>query len=204
VEATFIDFKNNDIAKVTFFVPSIHCSSCLWLLENLYRLNSGVLFSGADFLKKQVSITFDHQILNLRQLAELMTSIGFEPLLSRNDVIHQNSKPESRSIITKMAVVGFCAGNIMLFSFPEYFELQEAQFKGLFKHLNLFLSLPAVFYSASGYFEAAAQSLRSRSINIELPILIGILAAFLSIRKLFELIITKINVKIYHFVCKKN
>jgi Cu+-exporting ATPase len=172
VEATFIDFKNNDIAKVTFFVPSIHCSSCLWLLENLYRLNKGVLFSGVDFLKKQVSITFDHNLLSLRQLAELMASIGYEPLLSRNDVVQQKSKPENRALLTKLAVAGFCTGNIMLFSFPEYLGLQDPKFQSLFNYLNLFLSLPAVFYSASGYFEAAAQSLRSRSINIELPILI--------------------------------
>jgi Cu+-exporting ATPase len=178
VEATFLDFRNNELSKVTFFVPSIHCSSCIWLLEHLYRLNKGVLFSGVDFLKKQVSITFDHNQLSLRQLAELMASIGYEPLLSRNDVVQQKSKPENRALLTKLAVAGFCTGNIMLFSFPEYLGLQDPKFQSLFNYLNLFLSLPAVFYSASGYFEAAAQSLKSRSINIELPILLGILAAF--------------------------
>ena len=32
-----LDFKDGERAKVTFYIPSIHCSSCIWLLENLYQ-----------------------------------------------------------------------------------------------------------------------------------------------------------------------
>ena len=30
-----LDFKNDDIEKITLKLPAIHCSSCIWLLENL-------------------------------------------------------------------------------------------------------------------------------------------------------------------------
>src|SRR5690606_29164620 len=63
-----IDFKDTKITKITFFVPSIHCSSCIWLLENLYKINPAILSSRVDFTKKQANVTFKHHEISLREL----------------------------------------------------------------------------------------------------------------------------------------
>lgn len=177
-----IQFRNDTIAHVTFFIPAIHCSSCLWLLEHLYRLESGVQQTRVDFLKKQVHVVFDPARLPLRQLAELLTSLGYEPLISLNDVVKQHDKPTYRPLLYRLALAGFCAGNIMLFSFPEYLGLDDPAFKHLFGVLNLLLATPVVFYSGSGYFSSVWKSLRwhvrGRAINIDFPILLGILVAY--------------------------
>jgi len=178
VAAQLIDFQNDTVAHVTFFVPAIHCSSCLWLLEHLYRIEPGVVQTRVDFLKKQVNLVFDPAQLSLRQVAELLTSLGYEPLISLNDVVREGQKPTYRPLLYKLALAGFCAGNIMLFSFPEYLGLDDARFKHLFGILNLVLATPVVFYSGSGYFKSVWQSLRRGLINIDFPILLGILVAY--------------------------
>jgi len=178
IAAQLIDFQNGSVAHVTFYVPGIHCSSCLWLLEHLYRIDPGVQQARVDFLKKQVHLVFDPAQLSLRQVAELLTSLGYEPLISLNDVVKQSQKPGYRSLLYKLAVAGFCAGNIMLFSFPEYLGLDDPAFKHLFGILNLLLATPVVFYSGSGYFESVWKSLRRGIINIDFPILLGILVAY--------------------------
>ncbi|HEX9956535.1 MAG TPA: heavy metal translocating P-type ATPase metal-binding domain-containing protein, partial [Fibrella sp.] len=58
IAAQLIDFQNDSVAHVTFYVPAIHCSSCLWLLEHLYRIEPGVQQTRVDFLKKQVHLVF--------------------------------------------------------------------------------------------------------------------------------------------------
>jgi len=173
-----IDFRNDQVAHVTFYVPAIHCSSCLWLLEHLYRIEPGVQQTRVDFLKKQVHLVFDPVRLSLRQVAELLTSLGYEPLISLNDVVKEQQKPLYRSLLYKLAVAGFCAGNIMLFSFPDYFGLDDPSFRHLFGMLNLLLATPVVFYSGSGYFVSVWKSLRRGIINIDFPILLGILVAY--------------------------
>jgi P-type Cu+ transporter len=175
-----IDFQNNTISKITFYIPSIHCSSCLYLLENLYRLNPAIERSQVDFLKKQVSITFHHQDISLRKIAELLTSLGYEPLISQRYVVKQKQYPIERKLLTRMGVAGFCAGNIMLFSFPEYLGIVEANYRSLFGYLNIVLAIPVVFYSASGYFESVFKSLKKGIINIDFPILLSILVAFIT------------------------
>jgi Cu+-exporting ATPase len=173
-----LDFQNNTISKITFYIPAVHCSSCLYLLENLYRLNPGIERSQVDFLKKQVSITFHQQGISLRQIAELLTSLGYEPLIAQRDIVKQKQYPIERKLLTRLGVAGFCAGNIMLFSFPEYLGLVEADYKILFGYINIVLAIPVVFYSGSGYFDSVFKSLKKGIINIDFPILLSILVAF--------------------------
>lgn len=173
-----LEFSGESVAKVTFYIPTIHCSSCLWLLEHLYRINPAIQQARVDFLKKQVHLTYNPTQLTLRQVVELLSSIGYEPLISLNDVVKDGQRPTNRPFLYRLAVAGFCAGNIMLFSFPEYLGLDDASFKHLFGVLNLLLAIPVVFYSASGYFESVWASLKKGMINIDLPILLGILVAF--------------------------
>ncbi|WP_338874660.1 heavy metal translocating P-type ATPase metal-binding domain-containing protein [Spirosoma sp. SC4-14] len=176
--AQLLEFSSDSVAKVTFYVPTIHCSSCLWLLEHLYRINSGIQQSRVDFLKKQVHISYQPDKLSLRQVVELLGSIGYEPLISLNDVVKEQQKPSYRPLLYRLAVAGFCTGNIMLFSFPEYLGLDDPALKHVFGILNFLLAIPVVFYSASGYFESVWTSLRKGIINIDFPILLGILVAF--------------------------
>ncbi|MEA5405361.1 heavy metal translocating P-type ATPase metal-binding domain-containing protein [Arcicella sp. DC2W] len=190
IAKTLLDFQNESISKVTFYIPTIHCSSCLYLLENLYRLHEGIERSQVDFLKKQVAVTFRHNIadkgISFRQLAELLSAVGYEPLMSLNDVVKEKKKPNDRKLLTQLGLAGFCAGNIMLFSFPEYLGLQDDTYKLLFGYLNIVLATPVVFYSASGYFESVYKSLRKGIVNIDFPILLSILVAFF--RGIYEVI----------------
>ncbi|MET3128003.1 Cu+-exporting ATPase [Arcicella rosea] len=190
IAKTLLDFQNESISKVTFYIPTIHCSSCLYLLENLYRLHEGIERSQVDFLKKQVAVTFRHNVsdkgITFRQLAELLSAVGYEPLMSLNDVVKEKKQPNDRKLLTQLGLAGFCAGNIMLFSFPEYLGLQDDTYKLLFGYLNIVLATPVVFYSASGYFESVYKSLRKGIVNIDFPILLSILVAFF--RGIYEVI----------------
>lgn len=183
-----IDFTESILTKVTFDIPQIHCSSCIWLLENLYKIDNGVRNSQVDFLKKKLTVSFNNEKLSLKKLVQLLASIGYEPqILSDNDTteIHNDRK---KKLYYKTGIAGFCFINIMLFSFPEYLgiDLSDALLKNFFISLNLFLSLPVLFYSSWEYFGSALKGLRKKIINIDFPISLGILVLF--IRSAYEVI----------------
>lgn len=178
VAAQLLDFQSETRECVTFYVPAIHCSSCLYLLEHLPRLHAGVRSSRVDFLKKHVTIDYDPRAVSLRAVAELLTAVGYEPLISLSDVVREDRTPAQRRQLVRLAVAGFCAGNVMLLSFPEYLGLEETLYKRLFGYLSAVLAVPVVFYSGWGYFVSVYQSLKQRWLNIDAPILLGILVAF--------------------------
>lgn len=188
IAADLVDFKNETITVVTFFIPAIHCSSCIWLLEHLHKINPGVVQSRIDFLKKQVSITFKQGEISLRILVELLVSIGYEPLISLQDVVKQKKTSVNRELIKKIAVAGLCMGNVMLFSFPEYLGLAafEAQFRTVFSWLNLAFTIPITFYCASEFFTSAIGALKNKLINLDAPL--ALIVAVLFMRTAFEVI----------------
>jgi len=175
-----LDFQNEEISKVTFRIPSMHCSSCIWLLENLYKLNNSVTHSQVDFLKKELNVTFNHNDLSLKELVKLVTSIGYEPQILLESVEEKNINKASQTLHLRIGIAGFCFLNVMLFTFPEYLGIDsiDSFLKNFFITLNLVLSLPVVFYSGWEYFGSALKGLRKKIINIDFPISLGILALF--------------------------
>jgi Cu+-exporting ATPase len=176
-----IDYKDKHITIVTFYIPHIHCSSCLWLLEKLNKINSAVHYCRVDFLKKQLNIRFDHEKISLQQLVELLFDIGYEPLINLQDVVKKQNAVDKDNLVSKIAVAGFCFGNVMLLSFPEYFGLSifEGSFKHFFGWLNILFSLPIVLYSGRGYFVSAWQNVRKGILNIDFPLALGIAVLFI-------------------------
>ena len=114
-----LTFKDEKQSKLTLHLPQIHCASCIWLLENLHKLSPAIFATKVNFLKRETTITFDHQATSLRKVAELLASIGYPPDLNLNTLEGTARKPVSRRLIYQLGVAGFAFGNIMLLSFPE-------------------------------------------------------------------------------------
>ena len=175
------EFRSDTIEIATLYIPHIHCSSCIWILENLNKLNSNISDSQVNFGKKTVRITYNSTETDLKSVVLLLSSIGYEPYISLDD-FKSGKKHINRTLIYKLGVAGFGFGNIMFLSFPEYFEVNEfwlEHYKPLFRWLMFGLSLPVVFYSAQDYFISAYKGLKAKLLNIDVPIALGISVLFI-------------------------
>jgi P-type Cu+ transporter len=181
VRERLVDFADDRLTRVTFHVPAIHCVACVWLLENLFRLRSGLGHSQVNFPRKEVAIAFETGAIRLSEVVALLTSLGYEPDLKLSDVAERPQRANSRRLWIQAGVAGFAFGNIMLFSISSYLGLDSMSgpgFRKLVGWLSLGLALPVVIYSASDYWRAAWTSLRQRLLNIDVPIAAGVFAIF--------------------------
>jgi Cu+-exporting ATPase len=103
-----LDFRSGSHASITLRIPAMHCSSCIWLLENLHRLDGGVQCARVDFLKKQVTVRFDERHTTLRRIVELLGKIGYEPEIGLDAVAAgKQAAGTRRSLYAKIGVAGF-------------------------------------------------------------------------------------------------
>ncbi|WP_407527647.1 heavy metal translocating P-type ATPase metal-binding domain-containing protein [Lacibacter sp. MH-610] len=185
IQQKLIQFQDASQTHITFYLPQMHCSSCLYLLENLHRINPHVISSRVNFPAKEVTVVFNHNELALSKLATLLSSVGYEPYISLHDLEHK--KPAfPKSMIYQLGVAGFAFANIMLLSFPEYlgFEGDEQALQSTFRILNIILALPVLLYSSQPFFESAWKGLRNKFLNIDAPVALAILITFF--RSLYE------------------
>jgi Cu+-exporting ATPase len=191
IQEKLLDFIDGNKAIVTLYIPHIHCSSCIWVLENLHKLNTKISSSQVNFPKKTVRISFNSETISLKEIVLLLTAIGYDPYISLEDY-ETGTKDVDRSLIYKLGIAGFAFGNVMFLSFPEYFQVDGfwiEKYKNIFRWLMFFFSLPVVFYAANDYFISAYKGLNSKILNIDVPIALGVSVLFIrsSIEIIFDL-----------------
>jgi len=185
-----IDFTDGKATTISLDIPQMHCSSCVWILENLYSLNEGITFSEVDFLKKTLSIKYIEKQTSLRKIVEILDSLGYMPNLNLEERKEDKRKDEYKKLYYKIGIAGFSFGNVMLLSFPEYLSITDKvtmEMQTTFNWISLLLSLPVFLYSASEYYISAFKGLKNKIVNIDVPITIGIFVLFL--RSLYEIFV---------------
>ncbi|MFY0643973.1 MAG: heavy metal translocating P-type ATPase [Bacteroidia bacterium] len=173
-----VEFQNDKVYKVQISLPAIHCSSCVELLEDLPAFNKNVLKATVNFEQKACTVIAKKD-LALSFLAQLLDDLGYPPQLSVGIKRRELEKKLQKETLFKMAVAGFCFGNIMLYSMPHYFGLNISNdpfFSKLFLGLSLFMSIPVLFYSGKEYLISAYKALTASRMHINIPIAIGILS----------------------------
>ena len=185
VTAGLVDFKDDECVSVRLNLPAIHCSSCIYVLENLHTIEPGIIDIRVNFEKKEATIRYNPALITLREVAELLSSVGYKPDFK----LHTDEDKPVDTLPIKIGVAAFCFGNIMLLSFPEYlgFDMtKEGGFQSFFSYLSLLLALPVIFYASTDYLSSAWKGLTHGFINIDVPISIGILVLFA--RSAYEII----------------
>ena len=181
ISEQLIQFKLGEQAHVVFYLPQIHCVSCVWLLENLHKINAGIIQSKTHFEKKEIKIVFNTSLISLKQVVQLLAFVGYEPVIHLGGNDWLKKKKVNKKQLYKIGIAGFCFSNIMMLSFPEYLSNNAVEL-GPLRHfiiyINLLLSLPVLFYSASGFFISAYTGLRQKWLNIDAPIALAIAVTF--------------------------
>jgi Cu+-exporting ATPase len=180
LKARLVDFDDGRTSRATLRLPQIHCASCVWLLENLDRLEPAVHDAEVDLLRREVSLSWGSDRLSLRGLVERLASIGYEPEITL-DAGTNSRRLTDDPLVRRVGIAGFCFGNVMLFSLPEYLAGGgglEQSWQRLFAVLNLALSVPVLLYAATPFLGGAVQALRRWGITIDVPIALGIVVLF--------------------------
>ncbi|HNQ13738.1 MAG TPA: heavy metal translocating P-type ATPase metal-binding domain-containing protein [Bacteroidia bacterium] len=175
----YLLYKDDTLMRVKLKVPSIHCSSCVYLLENLSKIEPAIVSSESQFGSKTLLVNFKHNLLSFSKLAVLLHQLGYKPSFSFKDSEKAQTKISNKRYFFKLAVAFFVFGNIMLLSFPEYLGIQiedENNHRSFFGYLSALLVVPSIVYSGSEFFKSAYTSLRNKQLHIDVPIAIGLIA----------------------------
>lgn len=189
IKQKLIQFSDGKQSHITLYLPQIHCSSCLWLLENISTLNNDIISARVNFSNKEIFIVFDEQKTSLRKVVETLTAIGYEPHLSLQHISGEAPARMDRSRWYKIGIAGFCFSNIMMMSFPEYFSSNgavEPEIKMVLQYIIVALSIPVLFYCAAEFFITAWKGLKNKYLNIDAPVALALVITF--IRSLYEII----------------
>ncbi len=158
---------------VQFYIEGIHCIACLWLMERLPEVMPQVLQSHLIFDQKVLSLWLDKDC-PLSEVAHLLHQFGYRPkIIESLDEGKKYKKKENKVHLTRLAVAGFCAGNIMLMAISHY-----AGVMGFWRHYfnwaSLLLFLPILFYASIPFFKNSYYDIKKGHFSLDIPIVFAL------------------------------
>ncbi len=181
-------FEDDTHIHFKYYLPQVHCSSCLYLLENLNKVHPGVQGAKLNFSQKELQVIFAKNETTAFEIALTLSRLGYEPYFSLSDIGSVSGIAKTdRSRVYRLGVAGFAFGNIMLLSFPEYFAYGTDLdgLKPYFQWLILVLIVPVLTYSATEFYKLAWGGIKERYLNIDLPIVLAMAITFF--RSIYEM-----------------
>lgn len=170
-------------ARTELLLEGVHCAACVWLLERLPGLCPGVVESRLNFRRATLEIRFDPARVKLSEVARSLDALGYIPHPARGVSARAVRAAEDRASLVRLGVAGACAGNVMLLAAAMYtglFDAMEAEYQTLFRWLSMGISLVSLAWPGSVFFRSAWGALRSRAINLDVPIALGLAAGAIS------------------------
>jgi len=164
---------DNSPAALDLAVQGISCTGCVWLMEKLALRHAGVLRARVRAHPGRLYLEWTPGACDLPALADELRQFGY--LLGPVEA----GKEASNEFSGRTGLCGAFAMNAMAFSLPRYLGM-EANFAmaGIFTLVAGLSATLAVVTGGSYFISRALACLRSRVLHMDLPIALGILAAF--------------------------
>lgn len=156
-----------------FSVPSIHCASCIGVIERHLSNVPGVQAARVNATLKRVTI---QSALSSDALLAELSAIGYDAYLLDADALKNDADPVGRDLILRMGVAGFAMMNVMLLSVAVWSGATDAT-RDLFHLISAAIALPAVIFSARPFLDQAIKALRRGRLNMDVPISLAIVLA---------------------------
>jgi P-type Cu2+ transporter len=165
------------LRSIEFYLEGVHCAACVWLVEKLPTLSTGVLEARLDLGKALVRIVWDPKRVHLSRIAQLTDSLGYPPHPARGTTARKMRTQEERRHLIRIGVAGAVAGNVMLLGSALYagvFGHMENSYTQLFRWISMALGIFSLAWPGSVFFRGAWAAIKTRTAHLDLPIALGI------------------------------
>jgi len=161
---------------VSLIIENMQCGACMGNVERALRAAEGVVSARASLAAKRVAVTYDETKVEPLQLIEVLEGTGYRAAESVGGA-DEAASARADDLLRRLGVAGFASSNVMLLSVSVWAGVasdMDASAQGLFHWLSALIAMPAIAYSAQPFFRSAFAALRSRNLNMDVPISLGI------------------------------
>lgn len=161
--------------QIDLSVPDVHCGACIKSVEDGLNKLPMVQRARVNLSTKRVSVVWS-PVGDPTQIVQTLSALGYHPHLF--DLGEDDGDETLTMLIRSVAVAGFAAANIMLLSVSVW-SGAEAATRDLFHWISAVIAIPALAYSGRVFFRSAASALRHGRLNMDVPISLAVVLAFL-------------------------
>ncbi len=176
----YVTVDGDGQARVELALEGVHCASCVWLIERVPLLVTGVVRAELDVRQNRVSVTWDPSAAALSEIARTLDALGYTPHPYRGGERAAMRRRDDRAMLIRIGVAGAIATNAMLAAVALYageLNTMDPASLTLFRWISLGLTIPTLVWPGRVFFTSAWAALRARTVHMDVPIALALAAA---------------------------
>ncbi|MHB2020507.1 MAG: heavy metal translocating P-type ATPase [Candidatus Xenobia bacterium] len=178
VQARYVRAAGQDCVQADLWLDGLHCAACCWLVEKAVERRPGVLEARVNYSTARLAVTWDPAMLGLGDVMDTVRGVGYTAT-PRGPA---GGRPANhRTLVMRLGVAAFCAGNIMLLAISMYAGDAtgiDPAMRSFFRWVSMALATVVVLYPAQLFFTGARAAWRERIMTMDVPISLGILTTY--------------------------
>lgn len=165
--------------EVTVALDGMHCAACAARAEK--ALAGAARDLHVNVATRSLRFHYDPATTRLSSLLAALDRGGLEPRLLAAPDAGERSRRTRRLSLARIGVATICAMQVMMLAWPGYFGIDSGPEIGpLLRGAQLALSVPGVLWAGWPFLSAAWRSLRERQLDMNVPVALALLAAFIA------------------------
>lgn len=172
-----------DISEIQLSLSGISCAACGWLIEKQLSKVSGIKQVSVNVTANRALVSWYSDALSLSQIMASIERIGYHPSPFQQEQHEALFQQSHKAQLKRIGLAGLMTMQVMMLAIGVYFDLfgdLERETSSFFNWISLVLSTPVVFYSGAGFYQSAFKALRAKSVNMDVPVSIALLATYFS------------------------
>lgn len=167
--------------EMAFAVQGVDCAACIDEIEDACEALPGIARARLNYTTHRLTVGWDARAEpRPAAVLEALARTGYRAYPFEADRMEEIDNATSRHLLRCLGVAGFAAMNIMLLSVSVWSGNVSditPETRDFFHWLSALIALPAAAYAGQPFFQSALRALKARSLNMDVPITLGVLLA---------------------------
>ncbi len=176
----FVRRPAEGVAAMDLVVDGVYCGACIVTIEKGLRKEAGVRGARVNLASRRVTVEWSEGALDPPVILERLEALGYPAYPFTPAAADSVEIQAERRLLRCLGVAAFGAMNVMLLSVSLWAGADSdpnSATRDLFHWLSALVALPVAAYAGQPFFESAAKALRARSVNMDVPISLGVVLA---------------------------
>lgn len=176
----YVKDRGSGLQHIDLAVEGVHCAGCMSKIERGLSAIPDVTLARVNLTDRRVALEWKQGTLDPSQFIDRLAELGFKAYPFKTADAEASETEQSRFLLRCLGVAAFATMNVMMLSVPVWsgnVSDMLAEQRDFFHWLSALIALPAAAYAGQPFFRSAYRALRSRSVNMDVPISIGVLLA---------------------------
>jgi len=186
----YVKDLGSGLSHMDLAVEGVSCAGCMSKIERGLSAIPDVTLARVNLTDRRIALEWKRGNLDPSRFIDRLAELGYKAYPFETVRAEAVEAENSRFLLRCLGVAAFATMNVMMLSVPVWSgnvsDMIPEQ-RDFFHWLSALIALPAAAYAGQPFFRSAFRALRSRNVNMDVPISIGVtLALAMSVVETFR------------------